>query len=133
MAVTPGQVNLLCPQGSTFSKQITYTITNPDFNPSQPESEENPKNIPVDLTGYSAKMQVRQNYYSEDALLDLSSPDNGITIEGSEGIINIYISDGDTSSLPAGNFLYDLELDSNGGTVSRLIEGSFIVTPEVTR
>ncbi len=117
MAVTPGQVNFLCPQGSTFSKQITYTIDN----------------IPVDLGGYSARMQVRQNYYSEDALLDLSSPNSGITIEGSNGIINIYISDGDTSSLPAGNFLYDLELDSNGGTVSRLIEGSFIVTPEVTR
>jgi hypothetical protein len=117
MAVTPGQVNFLCPQGSTFSKQITYKI----------EDE------PVNLTGYSARMQVRENYYSPDALLDLSSPSNGLTIEELDGIINILVSSVDTSALPPGNFLYDLELESEGGEVSRIIEGSFIVTPEVTR
>jgi len=117
MAVTPGQVNFLCPQGSTFSKQITYKI----------EDE------PINLTGYAARMQVRENYYSPDALLDLSSPSNGLTIDPINGIINILVSNEDTSSLPPGNFLYDLELESEGGTVSRIIEGSFIVTPEVTR
>jgi len=117
MAVTPGQVNLLCPQGSTFSKQITYKIDDQA----------------IDLTGYSARMQVRQNYYSPEALASLSSPNNGITIEELNGVINLFISSEETSSLPAGNFLYDLEIESEGGIVSRIIEGSFIVTPEVTR
>lgn len=117
MAVTPGQVNFLCPQGSTFSKQITYKI----------------ENIPVDLTGYSARLQVRENHYSSETLLDISSPDNGMSLGGSAGTIDILVSASDTSNIPAGNFLYDLELESSGGEVSRIIEGSFIVTPEVTR
>jgi hypothetical protein len=133
MAVTPGQVNFLCPQGSTFSKQITYILPNSNFNTEQPESEENPKQVPANLVGYVARMQVRENYYSPEALLDLSSPEDGITLEELDGVINLYVSAQKTSSLPAGNFLYDLELESSAGEVGRIIEGSFIVTPEVTR
>lgn len=117
MAVTPGQVNFLCPQGSTFSKQITYKIDE----------------VPVDLSGYSARLQVRETHYSTEALLSLSSPSNGITLGGSAGTINLLVSASDTSDISAGNFLYDLELESGSGEVSRIIEGSFIVTPEVTR
>ena len=38
-----------------------------------------------------------------------------------------------TEDFPAGTFVYDLEIRSVGGIVDRIIEGSFIVTPEVTR
>jgi hypothetical protein len=117
MSVTPGQVNLLCPQGSTFSKQITYKIDD----------------VPVDLSGYSSRLQVRQNHYSTTTILDLASPTNGITLGGSAGTINILISASATSLISAGNFLYDLELESSSGVVGRIIEGAFIVTPEVTR
>jgi hypothetical protein len=133
MAMTPGQVNFLCPQGSTFSKQITYKISNPEFDSSQPSSESNPEDIPVDLTGYSARMQVRQNYYSEDTVVNLSTGGNGIFLGGSEGTIDIFIDNNTTANFPAGSWLYDLEVESSSGIVGRLIEGSFIVTPEVTR
>ena len=36
------------------------------------------------------------------------------------------------STVPAGNHVYDIELVS-GNSVTRLLEGRFIVTPEVTR
>ena len=117
MAVTPGQVNFLCPQGSTFDKQITYKIDD----------------VPVNLNGYSARLQVRQNHYSTDTILNLSSLTNGITLGGSAGTIDILVSASATAAISAGNFLYDLELESSGGIVGRIIEGSFIVTPEVTR
>jgi hypothetical protein len=117
MAVTPGQVNFLCPQGSTFSKQVTYKIDD----------------IPVDLTGYSSRLQVREYYYSENPLLDLYSPDGGMTINAASGIVDLFIHASVTSQIPAGTFVYDLELESSGGEVNRIIEGSFIVTPEVTR
>lgn len=117
MAVTPGQVNFLCPQGSTFDKTITYKIDE----------------VPVDLTGYSSRLQVREFHYSTSALLDLSSPDNGMTMGGSAGTINIFIDSSTTTDLSAGNWVYDLEIESSGGIVTRLIEGAFIVSPEVTR
>jgi hypothetical protein len=116
MAVTPGQVNFLCPQGSTFSKTITYSIDN----------------VPVDLSGYSARLQVRPTHYSEEIITDLSSS-NGITMGASAGTIDLFIAAQETEQFPAGNFVYDLELESSGGIVSRIIEGTFIVTPEVTR
>jgi hypothetical protein len=117
MAVTPGQVNFLCPQGSTFSKQITYKIDE----------------VPVDLAGYSSRLQVRENYYSADPLLDLFSPYGGLDIVSASGIINMFVHASVTSDLPPGTFVYDLEIESSGGEVSRIIQGSFIVTPEVTK
>lgn len=116
MAFTPGQINLLCPQGTTFSKRVRYSIDD----------------IPVDLTGYSARLQVRPSHYSEDIILDIFST-SGITLGASAGTIDIFISANTTKEFPSGNFVYDLELESSGGIVNRLIEGAFIVTPEVTR
>ena len=37
-----------------------------------------------------------------------------------------------TSDLDDGSYVYDLELTSSSGTVTRLLEGQFVVTPEVT-
>jgi hypothetical protein len=38
-----------------------------------------------------------------------------------------------TSALKAGTYVYDLELEAPNGEVIRLIEGRFVITPEVTR
>jgi hypothetical protein len=114
--MTPGLVNFVCPQGSTFRRTLTYTLDT----------------LPVDLTGYSSRLQVRQAHYSTDTLVSLVSG-SGITISGSAGIIDIYISNADTSNLPPGSHVYDLEIISPSLDVDRLIEGTFIVTPEVTR
>lgn len=113
--MTPGKLNLTCPQGSTFSKTLTYKIDD----------------APVNLTGYNARLQVREFHYSEDPVVSLTSG-NGLTLGGSAGTIAVLISATDTSELIAGNYVYDLELVV-GGTVTRLVEGNFIVTPEVTR
>jgi hypothetical protein len=113
--MTPGKLNLTCPQGSTFSKSLTYKL---DDNP-------------VDLTGYSARLQVREFFYSPDPVLNLTNS-SGITLGASAGTIQILIDATTTSGLLAGDYVYDLELVA-GGTVTRLIEGKFVVTPEVTR
>jgi hypothetical protein len=56
-----------------------------------------------------------------------------MTINAASGIVDLFIHASVTSQIPAGTFVYDLELESSGGEVNRIIEGSFIVTPEVTR
>ena len=114
--MVPGKYNMICPQGSTFSKVLTYTI----------DSE------PVDLTGYTARMQVREKHISKTAIVDITTENGGITLGGELGTIDLYISDEVTQLFIAKEYVYDLELVS-GTYVYRLIEGKFIVTPEVTR
>lgn len=115
--MVPGKYNIVCPQGSTFVKQIIYTIDD----------------APVNLSGFTARMQVRGSYSSENFVLELSTENGGITLGGALGTIDIFISDAVTQSIRAKEYVYDLELVSSGLQVSRLIEGKFLVTPEVTR
>mgnify|MGYP000066981416 CR=1 FL=1 len=113
--MTPGKANLLCPQGSTFTRTLTYKIDD----------------SPVDLTGYEARLQVREYHYSDDFVVNLTDT-SGITLGGSAGTITTTIAASATQELVPGDYVYDLELVV-GGTVTRLIEGKFVVTPEVTR
>jgi hypothetical protein len=114
--MTPGLVNFVCPQGSTFRRTLTYTLDE----------------VPVNLTGYSSRLQVREAYYSTDLVVSLVSG-SGITMGGSAGTIDILISASVTSEFPTGTHVYDLEIVSPSNIVDRLIEGTFNVTPEVTR
>lgn len=110
-----GKYNMICPQGATFTKRLTWTIDD----------------VPVDLTGYTAKMQARDKHTSSCVIVDITTENNGITLDD-EGNIDLLIDSDDTEIIIAKEYVYDLELDS-GTEVYRLIEGKFIVTPEVTR
>jgi hypothetical protein len=114
--MTPGLVNFVCPQGSTFRRTLTYTLDD----------------LPINLSGYSSRLQVREAYYSTDPVVSLVSG-SGITLGGSAGTIDILISASATSQFPTGVHVYDLEIISPSNIVDRLIEGTFNVTPEVTR
>lgn len=113
--MTPGKLNLVCPQGSTFSRTLTYSINS----------------SPVNLTGYQARLQIREYHYSDDFIASLTEA-SGITLGGSAGTIDIVIAASTTQNFAPGTYVYDLEL-VNGSEVTRLVEGKFSVTPEVTR
>ena len=114
--MTPGKYNMICPQGATFAKQLTYAIDGD----------------PVDLTTYTARMQVREKHTSKTAIVSLTTENGGITLGDDEGTIDLYITDENTTTIPAKDYVYDIELISSG-EVYRLLEGKFIVTSEVTR
>lgn len=85
-------------------------------------------------------MQVRASFGASAVVASLSSPSDGITVGGTDGTITIVLSASETASLPvtsdfgdAWAGVYDLEVESSGGEVTRLLEGAFYVTPEVTR
>jgi hypothetical protein len=54
-------------------------------------------------------------------------------ITGATGLINITITATQTTALLPDLYVYDLEITSGAGVVTRLIEGSAIVSAEVTR
>ncbi len=88
-----------------------------------------------DLTGCSARMQIRETIPSPSALLSLTSePPAGITITpGPPGIITVAISATQTAAMDWKHGVYDLELVTASGTVERLLKGDVTVDFEVTR
>lgn len=106
-----------CEQGATFYRKITYKDSNGAL---------------VNLTGYSARMQVRQSYSSTSTLASLTSSGGDIVLGGALGTIEITISATATAAMPATVAVYDLELVI-GSTVQRLMQGAFQITAEVTR
>jgi hypothetical protein len=78
-------------------------------------------------------MQVRATYDATTTILSLTSA-AGITLGGAAGTIAIAVSATATAALTAPfSGVYDLELVSGGGEVTRLLEGTATVSPEVSR
>lgn len=110
--------NFQIEQGTTVVKVLQYTDTSGN---------------PIPLTGYIARMQMRPTVGSLIKYLDLAtSPGTGIVITAATGIITITISAATTASIPTDG-VYDLEIESPTGIVTRLIQGTISVSQEVTR
>lgn len=90
-------------------------------------------NTPINLTGCSAKMQIRDTIDSTVVRLELSTINNRLLITPLLGKIDLYISDIDTTALVGLGGIYDLEVYFSNGDTARLIEGKITFKPEVTR
>lgn len=88
----------------------------------------------IDLTGYTARMQIRENVKSDTTLVSLTSdPSGGITITELEGKIEIEIDADTTSAIIASYGVYDLEMIDAEDKVTRLVKGNVSFDDEVTR
>jgi hypothetical protein len=56
----------------------------------------------------------------------------GSTVGTTDGKFTLALTAAETTALAAGNYVYDLEVTSPGGVVTRLLEGGFIVYEGVT-
>lgn len=112
----PATLNLNCYQGANFDYSLTWTLNG----------------TAVNLTGYSARMQVRTTYDALTSVLSLTAG-TGITLGGTAGSILLEADAAQTAAIDDGQYVYDLELVTAGGYVTRLLEGNFVVDPEVTR
>jgi hypothetical protein len=115
---SPGRLDMDCYQGASFDYTLTWQTGG----------------TPVNLSGYTARMQVRDTYDGGSAVVSITSG-TGITLGGTAGTILVELTATQTAAIdatPSGQYVYDLELVS-GSSVTRLVEGTFIVSPEVTR
>jgi hypothetical protein len=85
----------------------------------------------VDLSGWSAYMQVRTAADATDVALDLSSDDGSIVL-GSDGTITFAVSSAGTAAVDAGSYKYDLFMVSPSGVADPLLSGKFKITDAVT-
>ena len=105
----------------------------------------------VNLTGYSARMSVRTHFggTQEVYLSDGSDADGGtITLGGAAGTVVLTMTAAETAALadaitgwiddpaaeagPRVAYIYDLELVTGAGAVTRELEGRLVVLREVT-
>lgn len=90
-------------------------------------------NKPVDLTGYTARMQLREKLTSTTVLLELTSANGGIVLDNVAKTITLNISAAQTAGLTFNSAVYSLELVSNNGDVTSMLYGSVSLVKEVTR
>jgi len=124
MAHLRGNVHdLITDQGSTVNQVFTV---------------KNSARRALDLTGYVARMQVRRfNRVTRDpeiVIVANYTTENGyLSIEGSLGTVTLLIPPSNMESYEAGNYVYDLEVESPESETTRIVQGKFIVRAEVTR
>jgi tRNA threonylcarbamoyladenosine modification (KEOPS) complex Pcc1 subunit len=78
-------------------------------------------------------MQVRATLESASTLVELTTANSHIALGGTAGTISLTISATDTAGLTAGRGVYDLELVSGSGIVTRLLQGVATISRNVTR
>jgi hypothetical protein len=88
--------------------------------------------IPKALTGWVARMDIRDSIDDTITLVSLTSPTD-LVIDLSTAEIQILISAAVTAALDFDEGVYDLELEDATGNVTRLIEGDVAFVKEVTR
>jgi hypothetical protein len=127
--MSAGKYNFIIEQGSTTSFEIQY---------------KDDSNNPIDLTGYSGRMQIKSDYSDNTPITyttissSLYADGTGLNFSGSNGIIpptsgsvGLYISAISSSTFTFDTAKYDLELYS-GSVVIRLIEGTIKMSRGVT-
>lgn len=93
----------------------------------------NQDQTPLNLTGYVARMQLRTSYVSPSFALELTTENGRLLLTPLTGIITLSLSATTTAALAAKKYVYDLEIVSPTGFVTRVLQGEAIVSPEVTR
>ncbi len=112
----PGRFNFTLTQGDTFNTAPAWKI-NGNY---------------VNVTGYTAKMDVKQAVTSSTVIVELSSANGRITVGGIDGKFTLNLTPAETAALPAGNYIYDLDVTAPGGAVYTLLTGGFSVVPQVS-
>lgn len=113
-----GKYDITIEQGSTFKLGLRLVDT---------------ASVPIDLTDYTARMQVRREVYSETVLLELTTENGRIAILPSNGSVLLEVEAEATAELSFNAAVYDLETISGSGEVARILQGTVTLSKEVTR
>ena len=112
-----GYQELFLEAGATFNRTITIDdITGASYN----------------LHNFSASSQMRKSYYSANVAATFSS----IITSPTYGIITISLNANESSNITPGRYVYDVKISDNtdpANNTIRILEGTIIVSPQVTR
>ena len=86
---------------------------------------------PFNLTGYTAKMQIRMKA-GASLIKEISSPSSGITITGATGVIGLSLTHTETALFSFAEAEYDLLIISPGTTDTYPIGGKVKIIRRIT-
>lgn len=107
--------NLVCEQATTFNFQF------------QLKNDE----TPWDLSGYTGTMTVRPFVGANTTTVVASTANGRLVLDSLNGRATVTIDAATTEAITPGRYAYDLVLQT-GATVTRILEGRFVVTGAVT-
>jgi hypothetical protein len=87
----------------------------------------------IDLTGYTARLQIRPTIRSDNVYLDATTENGFLQIDAANGKVTLTVSSTATSAFDWATGVYDLELEDSSGVVTRLSQGAVKVSFGVTR
>lgn len=106
--------NLSIDQGATFSSDITVKDINGNV---------------FDLTGYTAVAKLAKGYSSTRTRTVMGT---SFATDRTTGVLTISLTANQTAALDPERYVYDVEITSSTGTVTRVLEGIITVRPEVS-
>ena len=112
-----GQKNFEVDQNATFSFIVEYKDNN---------------GAAIDLTGSSAKMQVRDTKGGSKLAFTLTSPSGGIIIDPALGKVTTKITPTQTNKLFYPKSSYDVMLTDSNSVKTKLVEGFLTLSRSVT-
>lgn len=113
--------DLCIAQNATYERVFVWMVPNGTAIGAAP--------IPVDLTGYTATLQIRAYALAPTILYDAS---NDIVLGGTTGTITLTIPDTATATFTWWAGVYDLLLTSSQGVATRFLTGNVTVSPGVS-
>ena len=111
--------NLICDQATTFNFQF------------QVQNNIDGTATPWNLAGYTGTMTVRPFVGANTTTVVASTANGRMVFDAPNGRVTVTIDATTTGNITPGRYSYDLVLDS-GATVTRILEGKFVVTGAVT-
>jgi len=116
--MSAGTYDIVVEQGAVFNRVLTWRDANGSL---------------MNLTGYTARLFVRQSFNSTTNIFEMTTSNGRITLGGALGTVTLYISANDTDDIPYKRFVYDLKLiPANADNAVRVVQGTFEVVPQVT-
>lgn len=108
-----GRLNLYLEQGASWARTLTIS------------DGASPKN----LTGYTFRGQIRRRVTD----VDPQESFNFSIVNAAAGTVNMFLSATETATIDAVNSVYDVEMVAPDSSVTRILEGTVFVSPNVTR
>lgn len=106
------KVNIVLDQGTDFETTVNLT---------------NDAGTQLDLTGMTAASQIRKTYSSSNSVAFTTA------LANNNGTLTLSLNNAVTSAMSPGRYKYDVEITSSANIVTRILEGTVTVTPEVTK
>lgn len=116
MIAEPVTKHFTVPQGADFPIRVKYVIDN----------------VILDITGATVRGGMKKSHNATSIILSFTDANANTYLEESTGYFGVDFVAAATSAIPAGKYVYDIELVLASGEVTRVLQGDITLTPEVT-